>query len=69
MLCFFHVCLCVANPIGLAVAQLASPYIVTTTGRIPMMVRQLYHHHLLLLLLLLSPLLLYVYLIANKCEV
>ena len=35
------VCVCVfaANPIGLAVAQLASPYIVTSTERIPMMVR------------------------------
>ncbi|CAI8041264.1 Solute carrier family 49 member A3, partial [Geodia barretti] len=29
----------IANPIGLAVAQLASPYIVTSTERIPMMVR------------------------------
>ena len=29
----------IANPIGLAVAQLASSYIVTSTDRIPMMVR------------------------------
>ena len=37
ILCLSFFC-SAANPIGLAVAQLASPYIVTTVSRIPMMV-------------------------------
>ncbi len=41
MITRLHECLLfsVANPVGLAVVQVASPYIVSSISRLPMMVR------------------------------